>query len=111
MAYTSRLDLAPEVRAAVLPILQARLSDALDLQAQVKEAHWNVKGANFIALHEMFERMASDIASAADDIAERIVALGGYADGRTATTARSTTLPQWPAFTKGQEGRCCVTRA
>lgn len=102
MTYASRLDMATATRAAVLPILQARLSDTLDLQAQVKQAHWNVKGANFIALHELFDKIATDIAAAADDIAERIVALGGYADGRTATTAHDTSLPQWPAFALGQ---------
>ena len=62
------------LRAAVLPILQARLSDPLE-----QLAHWNVKGANFVSLHEVFDRMAADIGSAAVDTAERIVAFGGYA--------------------------------
>jgi starvation-inducible DNA-binding protein len=102
MTYASRLALDSTIRTAVLPILQARLSDTLDLQSQAKQAHWNVKGANFISLHELFDRIADDLASAADDIAERIVALGGYADGRIATTARDTGLPQWPEHSQMQ---------
>jgi starvation-inducible DNA-binding protein len=102
MTYASRLDLNATIRAAVLPILQARLSDTLDLQAQVKQAHWNVRGGNFIALHGLFDRMAEDVAPAADDIAERIQALGGQADGRTITTARDTSLPPWPEAAQAQ---------
>ncbi len=104
MTYASRLDLDATIRAAVLPILQACLSDTLELQAQAKQAHWNVNGANFISLHELFDRIAKDETLAADDIAERIVALGGWADGRTVTTARDSGLPKWPDAAQAQEG-------
>ncbi|NUB45921.1 DNA starvation/stationary phase protection protein Dps [Fertoebacter nigrum] len=102
MTYASRLDLDTALRAAVLPILQSRLSDTLDLQAQVKQAHWNLRGPAFIALHDLFDRIAADIALAADDTAERIVALGGYADGRPFRTARDTSLPGWPERVQAQ---------
>jgi starvation-inducible DNA-binding protein len=103
MTYASRLPLDTTIRAAVLPILQARLSDTLDLQAQVKQAHWNVRGPAFIALHALFDQIAEEISSAADDIAERIVALGGLADGRPVRTAHDTSLPDWPERLQGQE--------
>ena len=102
MTYTSRLDLGEPIRTAVLPILQARLSDTLDLRAQVKQAHWNVKGTAFIALHDLFDRLADEIDAAADDIAERIVALGGYSDGRSRRTANDSTLPPWPEVAQAQ---------
>jgi starvation-inducible DNA-binding protein len=102
MTYTSRLDLEGPIRAAVLPILQAHLSDTLDLHAQVKQAHWNVKGAAFIALHALFDRIAGEIDAAADDIAERIVALGGCADGRSSRTAKDSGLPPWPEAAQAQ---------
>lgn len=102
MTYTSQIDLQPSVRNGVLPILQARLSDTLDLHAQVKQAHWNVKGSGFIALHELFDRVAEEIEDAADDIAERIVALGWIADGRSSRTAQDTSLPEWPELAQRQ---------
>lgn len=102
MTYASRSDMAASVQSAVLQLLQARLSDTLDLQAQVKQAHWNVKGANFISLHDLFDRLSADISAAADDIAERIVALGGIADGRIGRTAKDSTLPEWPGFAQAQ---------
>lgn len=103
MTHASRLDLDTRLRAAVLPILQARLSDTLDLQAQVKQAHWNVRGPAFIALHQLFDRIAGEVALAADDIAERIVAMGGMADGRPVRTARDSSLPEWHEGLRRQE--------
>jgi starvation-inducible DNA-binding protein len=91
-----QLDLAPTVREEVIPLLQARLSDTIDLYAQMKQAHWNVIGPNFIALHELFDRLAEEMRDASDEIAERIVALGGTADGRVQSTARTTTLAEFP---------------
>lgn len=68
----------------------------------MKQAHWNAKGAGFIALHELFDRIAGEIDAAADDIAERIVALGGYADGRSSRTAQDSSLPPWPEVAQAQ---------
>lgn len=96
MTFASPNDRGARIGPAVLSLLQARLTDTLDLQARLKHAHWNVKGANFIALHDLFDRMADEVGAASDDIAERLVALGGRADGRPATTAAYSTLPQWP---------------
>lgn len=94
--YLSRLDLPlPERRATIL-VLQARLSDALDLAAQLKQAHWNVRGSQFAALHDFFDTLAEGVEEEVDEIAERIVALGGIADGRLATSAAQTTLYEYP---------------
>ena len=58
--YQSHIDLSAHVRKGVIALLQARLSDAIDLEAQMKQAHWNVKGRDFFQLQELFEADAKD---------------------------------------------------
>lgn len=94
--YDTRNDLAPRTRGKSVEILTARLADAIDLGAQVKHAHWNVKGPHFIALHELFDKIAENVEEHVDTIAERITALGGTAHGTIAAVARSTSLPAYP---------------
>lgn len=94
--YLSHRDLPPRVVHAVLPLLQRHLTHTLDLFAQLKQAHWSVREPQFIALHEMFDRMAEKMEDASDEIAERTAALGGHPDGRVQTTARDTTLYEYP---------------
>lgn len=96
-SYASTMDLPAAVKEAVVPLLQDRLTATLDLFAQAKQAHWNVRGPQFIALHELFDRLAERMEEASDDIAERIVALGSVADGRIQTTAADTQLETLPA--------------
>src|SRR5262249_13992047 len=72
--------------------LNARLADAIDLQTQTKQAHWNVKGPNFIALHELFDKVNEAVADYVDDIAERAVQLGGVAEGTAPAAAKRTAL-------------------
>lgn len=103
MTFTSRIDLSEHLRKQACALLQARLSDALDLEAQAKQAHWNVKGPHFLQLHELFDRLHSEIEGFVDDLAERITALGHVADGRIATTAAATTLYGYPLEATGGE--------
>ena len=98
--YTSHLDLSEHVRRTSIAMLQARLSDALDLEAQTKQAHWNVKGRNFIQLHEFFDSIHSHTEVFVDLLAERITTLGGVADGRVQTTAKSSQLYEYALETK-----------
>lgn len=90
--YSSRLDIPDHTRKQAIGCLQARLSDALDLEAQAKQAHWNVRGKDFIQLHEFFDRMHTYVEELADTLAERIAALGGIADGRVRSTAEASSL-------------------
>ena len=102
--HKTRIDLAEAVRKAAIALLQARLADAVDLATQAKQAHWNVKGPSFISLHELFDRIAGDGAAHADLIAERIVALGGTAEGTAAVAAERSVLPRYPlAIAAGAE--------
>jgi starvation-inducible DNA-binding protein len=95
--HTTRNDLPEKARRRIAELLSARLADAIDLKLQVKHAHWNVKGPQFIALHGLFDQLASDLDSPADDMAERITALGGTPDGTLAGIARHTSLDAYPA--------------
>jgi starvation-inducible DNA-binding protein len=92
----TRIDLSEKVRRNAIAILNARLADAIDLQSQVKHAHWNVKGPNFIALHELFDKISDVLLAQVDDIAERATALGGMAEGTVAVAARRSKLKNYP---------------
>jgi len=94
--YKSRIDLPEKVRVQINTILQNRLADAIDLSLQAKQAHWNVKGPSFIALHELFDKIAAHSTEFVDDIAERIVAFGGIAEGTVRLAAKKSTLPEYP---------------
>lgn len=101
--YQSHLDLPAHIRKASIALLQARLSDALDLEAQMKQAHWNVKGRDFIQLHELFDSIHGHVEEFVDMIAERITTLGGVADGRVQTTAKTSKLYEYSLETNGGE--------
>jgi starvation-inducible DNA-binding protein len=94
--YTTRNDLSQELRSKLATLLNARLADALDLQAASKQAHWNVKGPNFIALHELFDKVHANIEDHVDTLAERITALGAIARGTVQASAGASSLAPYP---------------
>ena len=94
--HDTRIDLPSNVRGTAIGLLQARLTDAVDLASQAKQAHWNVRGPSFIALHELFDQVATTVREHADIIAERIVALGGTAEGTARVAAKQSTLKEYP---------------
>lgn len=103
MTYTSRMDLSEHVRKGAAALLQARLADAIDLEAQLKQAHWNVKGRDFFQLHQLFDETHDAVEELVDTIAERITALGEIADGRIQTAASTSTLYEYPLQAVGGE--------
>jgi starvation-inducible DNA-binding protein len=94
--FDTRNDLPAETRQAIVDILNVQLADAIDLERQAKQAHWNVKGPNFVGLHELFDRIAAQGGEHVDDIAERAVALGGVARGTIQSVAKRSSLPEYP---------------
>jgi len=94
--HPTRNGLAENARAAMVDLLNARLADALDLAAIAKQAHWNVKGPHFQSLHDLFDALTDTVRVHADDIAERAVALGGAAAGRTQDVAKQSKLDSYP---------------
>ena len=89
-------DLKSNTRTSVSAILNARLADAIDLALMTKQAHWNLRGRHFIAVHEMLDGFRIEIDVHADTLAERIVQLGGIAFGTTQTVARDSKLSAYP---------------
>jgi len=109
--HSTRLDIPSPVREAAIRILQARLSDALDLEAQMKQAHWNVRGPAFFQLHQLFDSLHDTAEGYVDLLAERITTLGGVADGRVQTTAAATSLDAYPLDAKGGEAHLRASAA
>lgn len=95
--HKTKIDIASAKREKIVAILNSRLADAADLKSQAKQAHWNVKGMNFIALHELFDQVATEVETHIDDIAERITTLGGTALGTVRMASAASTLAEYPA--------------
>ncbi|HUQ71563.1 MAG TPA: DNA starvation/stationary phase protection protein Dps [Planctomycetaceae bacterium] len=94
--HSTKNDLPESKRGQVAVILNDRLADAIHLGLQTKQAHWNVKGPNFIALHELFDAIYAIVQGQVDEIAERITAFGGVAEGTLAAVEARSHLPAYP---------------
>src|SRR5271167_207064 len=102
--YKTKIELPEKLRRNAIVILNDRLADAIDLQSQVKQAHWNVKGPHFIALHELFDKISNVVLEQIDDIAERVTSLGGTAEGTVAVAAKRSKLKNYPlSITAGKD--------
>jgi starvation-inducible DNA-binding protein len=101
--YPTKNDLPEATRNKAVELCNARLADAIDLQTQCKQAHWNVKGPTFIALHELFDKVNEDAEEYVDLIAERVVQLGGVAEGTARSVAKRSSLSEYAP--KGSGGR------
>jgi len=102
--HRTKNDLPEATRTEVVGLLNQRLADCIDLQTQCKQAHWNVKGPTFIALHKLFDEINEEVEEYVDLLAERVVQLGGIAEGTVGVAAKRSTLPDYPlALTTGAE--------
>ena len=93
---TPSITLKSNSNSAVIDILNARLADAIDLALITKQAHWNLKGPTFIAVHEMLDPMRAAIDEHVDIIAERVAQLDGIALGTSQIVAKSSKLAAYP---------------
>jgi starvation-inducible DNA-binding protein len=94
--FRTKNDLPATARVEAVRLLNGRLADCIDLQTMCKQAHWNVKGPQFISLHKLFDDVSADVESYVDLIAERVVQLGGVAEGTARVVAERTTLLEYP---------------
>jgi starvation-inducible DNA-binding protein len=94
--FETQNDLQSNTKAAAIALLNERLADSIDLALLTKQAHWNVKGPQFIAIHEMLDGFRTQIDDHVDMMAERIVQLGGTALGTTQVVEKATILTPYP---------------
>jgi len=94
--FTTSIDLSAESRRRMVPLLNQQLADLSDLCSQAKQAHWNVKGAQFSSLHELYDKLAEELEGFVDLVAERVTALGGTALGTVRQAATTSRLPEYP---------------
>jgi starvation-inducible DNA-binding protein len=94
--YPTGNDLKSNSKKVSIEILNARLADGIDLALLTKQAHWNIKGPQFIALHEMIDGFRTEVDTHVDTMAERVVQLGGTALGTTQAVGKASTLEAYP---------------
>jgi starvation-inducible DNA-binding protein len=94
--FSTRIDIPEGSRAKLIELLNARLADTFDLYSQVKQAHWNVKGSDFIQLHLLYDSVAESVLEYVDSVAERATTLGGLALGTARMAAAASTLDEYP---------------
>lgn len=93
--FPSHTSLPEASRAPIIASLNRALASTIDLHLQVKQAHWNIKGAQFVARHQLFDKLAATLRDQADIVAERTATLGGYAEGTARLTATGSALPEY----------------
>jgi starvation-inducible DNA-binding protein len=94
--YQTRNALDSNAKTASIALLNARVADSIDLALITKQAHWDIKGRQFIAIHKMLDELRGVVDEYVDTMAERVSALGGTALGTTQAVAKGTTLPAYP---------------
>lgn len=94
--HPTRNNLPTNARQVSIALLNARLVDGIDLALVTKQAHWNLKGLQFIGIHEMLDGFRSQQDEWNDTMAERITQLGGTALGRVQDVAKHSQLSAYP---------------
>lgn len=89
-------DTKSNAKAVSMEVLQARMADGIDLSLVTKQAHWNLKGPQFIGVHTMLDGFRTEQDEWVDMMAERITQLGGTARGTVQEVNRETSLPPYP---------------
>lgn len=90
------IGLKSNTRATMIELLNARLAEAIDLALVTKQAHWNLRGRTFIAVHEFLDEVRATVDGHVDIIAERVAQLDGVAEGTVQTVGKATPLPAYP---------------
>lgn len=111
-SYATKNSVPEKIRFQIINLLQDHLAMTIDLTLQAKQAHWNVKGPSFIALHELFDKVSEDAEEYVDLVAERIVQYGGVAEGTIQIAAGRTALQEFPLnISEGKDFVFALARA
>ena len=94
--HATRNDLPSNTKTTRIALLNENLAATIDLALITKQAHWNLKGPQFIAVHELLDTFRTDLDEHVDTIAERAVQLGGTAYGTTQVVAKDSKLEAYP---------------
>jgi starvation-inducible DNA-binding protein len=94
--FNTSVGLSNATRGQMVAMLGLQLADTFDLASHCKQAHWNVRGPEFMELHKLFDMLAEGVGEYVDPIAERITALGGEAMGTVRMAASVTRLREYP---------------
>ncbi|GAK68894.1 DNA protection during starvation protein [Agrobacterium rubi TR3 = NBRC 13261] len=94
--HKTRNDLPSNAKATVIGLLNEALASVIDLSLVTKQAHWNLKGPQFIAIHELLDKFRTSLDKHSDTIAERAVQLGGTALGSVQSVASTSKLKAYP---------------
>ena len=111
LPFVTANSLGLATRRRVIELLGQRLADVVDLGTQAKQAHWNVKGPQFSALHLLFDGIHAAVDGYVDLLAERVVQLGGVAQGTVRQAAKRSALREYPAAVDGMEHVHAMTAA
>lgn len=94
--HATKISLPEKKRIEIITMLNKSLASVADLQMQLKQAHWNIKGMEFIALHKLLDDLHEEVEEHVDIIAERVMALGGTAFGTLEAVLENTQLKKYP---------------
>ncbi|XUY26207.1 DNA starvation/stationary phase protection protein Dps [Agrobacterium sp. rho-8.1] len=94
--HKTRNDLPSNAKATVIGLLNEALASVIDLSLVTKQAHWNLKGPQFIAIHELLDKFRTSLDKHSDTIAERAVQLGGTALGSVQSVSSTSKLKAYP---------------
>jgi starvation-inducible DNA-binding protein len=98
MSATKAIEsIEPTAVGAIADHLNQVVADSYGLLGQLHLAHWNVEGTDFLTLHQMFQAEYEELFVAIDDIAERVRALGKYAEGGIKRLAEMSNVEEAPS--------------
>ncbi len=103
LSHMTRNNIPEKARADSVGLLNQTLANLTDLRSQTLQAHWTVRGVHFYQLHKLFDFLADKAEKPVDGIAERIMALGGIAQGTVRLAAKNSKIPEYPITTMKSE--------
>jgi starvation-inducible DNA-binding protein len=92
----TRIEMPLEIRVYIIALLNQTLAETVNLRSHVKQAQWNVKGPEVFLVQTLLVSLATELDAYTDQVAARITALGGTAQGTARLAVTQSTLPEYP---------------